>query len=449
MSNINEYERYVSHLCELLGHEDRRGGFTEYSRALMLPIKRKSVEPLAAASIAEPEKIGAKHQSLHHLVAKSEWSDEAVLGGVRDWVAPSLELDAGCYWIVDDTGFPKKGRHSVGVARQYCGMLGKKDNCQVAVSLSLASASGSVPIAYRLYLPEEWANDDERRRKAGVPADVKFKTKPEIALEQIRAAKAAGVAVGIVLGDSGYGNGMDFRDGLVELGFKYCVGIRGNTTVWTDGTGPVPPEKTAGLGRPATRMRRPPGQEPLSVEKLARELPQKAWHTVGWRQGTNDRLASRFSAVRVRAAHRDWKLHELRDEEWLVIHWPDGAEEPEHYWLCNLPAKTALRELVNTAMSRWRIERDYQELKQEFGLSHYEGRGWRGFHHHATLCIAAYGFLLSQRLGSRGAKKNAGPGAPTIPEGYAPRGSRKIAAPRSRLDHDSSLHVGSRDSPSD
>jgi SRSO17 transposase len=454
MADLGEFERYMNHLCEKLGHADRRAGFVDYSRGLMLPIERKSVEPLAAHS--DPWHVSAKHQSLHHMVAKSDWSDEAVLGGVREWAIPALKLEDGCFWIVDDTGFPKKGRHSVGVARQYCGQLGKQDNCQVAVSLSLASQRGSLPIAFRLYLPEEWVADEARREKAGVPAEITFATKPQIALEQIRAAKAAGVPAGVVLADSGYGNSINYRESLSGLELKYCVAVQPSTTVWTAERAPLLPKvRKPGRGRPATRLRRTRGHEPLSVKKLAFQLPRRAWRTLTWRQASNAPLRSRFAAVRVRAAHRDWLRSELREEEWLLIDWPESESEPIHYWLSTLPASTRLGMLVRTAMTRWRIERDYQELKQEFGLSHYEGRGWRGFHHHASLCIAAYGFLLSQRLKSGDAKKNSARSqASLLPEGYTPRGSRKNATPRSGFDRHPSLparslhHTATRPLPS-
>src|SRR5438128_3594660 len=204
MPKLSEFERYIKELSQALGHQDRHAGFAAYSRGLMLPIERKSVEPLAAHT--DPLHVSSQHQSLHHLVAMSEWSDTAVLERVRDWVMPWLGQKSRFYWIVDDTGFPKKGAHSVGVARQYCGQLGKHDNCQVAVSLSLASERGSVPIDWRLYLPAVWAKDRRRRKKSGVPVAVKFLTKPQIALEQIRAAKAAGVVIGRVRADAGYGN---------------------------------------------------------------------------------------------------------------------------------------------------------------------------------------------------------------------------------------------------
>ena len=263
----------------------------------MLPIERKSVEPLAAHT--DPWHVSAKHQSLRHMGAKSDWSDEAVLDGVRDWVAPALELEKGCYWVVDDTGFPKNDRHSVGVARQYCGQLGKQDNCQVAVSLSLASPEGCLPIAFRLYLPEEWATDKARRQKTGVPEDIRFATKPDIALVQIQAAQATRVPAGIALGDAGYGNSLDFREGLTTLGLGYCVGVQSNTGVRTKERMPLPPKtRTSIRGREATRLRRAPGHTPLSVKEVACQLPARAWRTVTWRSGTDARLSSRFSARR-------------------------------------------------------------------------------------------------------------------------------------------------------
>jgi len=439
MAKLADYQRYMKYLCEALGHQDRHVGFSDYSRGLMLPIERKSVEPLAAH--IDPEHVSAKHQSLHHLVADSEWSDVAVVGRVREWVMPRLGVGGGCYWIVDDTGFPKKGTHSVGVARQYCGQLGKQDNCQVAVSLSLASERGSVPIDWRLYLPEKWAKDRRRRKKAGVPTAVKFLAKPEIALEQIQAAKAAGVPIGIVLADAGYGNETAWREALDEMELEYCVGVQSVTTVWAAGAGPVPPKAKNKIGRPATRWRRVPGSTPLSVKELAETLPPQRWRTVGWREGTNEPLSSRFAAVRVRAAHRDDKgLRAPRAEQWLLIEWPVDQAEPTKYWLSTLPATTPLVKLVRTAKMRWRIERDYQELKQEFGLSHYEGRGWRGFHHHATLCIAAYGFLLADRLKHGDSKKNSTRSkAATLPQDYTPRGSPTRATSRARFHRDPAL----------
>jgi SRSO17 transposase len=441
---MQAFDRYLKYLCEVLGHADRHAGFVDYSRGLMLPIERKSVEPLAAH--LDPWHVSAKHQALHHFVAKSEWLDEAVLARVREWVAPRLDLQSGCYWIVDDVGFPKKGRCSVGVARQYCGQLGKQDNCQVAVSLSLASEKGSLPIAWRLYLHEEWAQDRARCAKAGVPAALAFATKPDIALAQIRAAPAAGVPNGIVLADAGYGNETSFRDALTASGLAYCVGVQSSTTVWPPGGEPLPPPPRKRLDRPPTLLLRGSGHEPVSVKRLAEQWPTEAWQPVTWREGSNTALTSRFAAVRVRAAHRDPWRASLRDEEWLLIEWPAGEAEPAKYWLATLPAETPLARLVHVAKMRWRIERDYHELKQQFGLGHYEGRGWRGFHHHATLCIAVYGFLMAWRLEHGGeGRRPFRATAPALPEGYTPRGRRPNAAPCAGLDSDIALSARSRD----
>jgi SRSO17 transposase len=441
MPKLAEFERYIDRLCEVLGHQDRHAGFANYSRGLMLPIERKSVEPLAAHT--DPLHVSSQHQSLHHLVAMSEWSDTAVLERVRDWVMARLGQKSKFYWIIDDTGFPKKGAHSVGVARQYCGQLGKQDNCQVAVSLSLATEQGSVPIGFRLYLPEEWAKDQRRRKKAGVPKEVKFLTKPEIALGQIRAAKAAGVVVGIVLADAAYGNDTSWREELSEIELEYCVGVQSSTTVWAPGTRPLPPKSQKRMGRPPTRWRRGPGATPLSVKALAESFKARRWHTVSWREGSHAVLWSRFAALRVRAAHRDEKRKTLREQEWLLIEWPRGEAEPTKYWLARLSASTPLVELVRVAKMRWRIERDYQELKQEFGLSHYEGRNWRGFHHHATLCIAAYGFLLADRLKHGGSKKNSAQSKTAfLPPDYTPRGSPTRATSRARLHRHVALYSG-------
>ncbi len=274
-------------------------------------------------------------------------------------------------------------------------------------------------------LPEDWAKDSGRRRKTGVPEEISFKTKPEIALEQITAACAAGLPRGVVLMDAGYGNNSELRASVSALALLYVAGILSNTTVWAPGTGPLPPKKWSGHGRVPTRMRRNAKHRPLSVKELALGLPKRAWRSIKWREGSADWLSSRFARVRVRAAHRDYNLTDSRPEEWLLIEWPEGEKEPTKYWLSTLPQGIAFRQLVDMAKLRWRIERDYQELKQEVGLGHFEGRGWRGFHHHATLCIAAYGFLVSERetIPPSGPRSAALFKELAVPDGYRPRGS--------------------------
>lgn len=421
MELLDGFDEYLEYLCGALGHADRNAGLMDYCRGLMLPIERKSVEPLAAYT--DPLHVRSKHQSLHHFVADSEWSDQAVLGRVRDWVVPALGVEGGCYWIVDDSGHPKYGKHSVGVAHQYCGNLGKTANCQVAVTLSLATVRGSVPIAYRLYLPKEWAEDTTRRHKTGVPAAITFATKPQIALDQLQAAKRAGIPPGVVLADAAYGDDTGFRDGITALGLPYVVGIRPATTVWAPGVEPLPPGPWSGRGAKPKLLRRGPGHEPVAVKALAMSLSPDQYANVTWREGTNAALTSRFACLRVRPAHRDQLATTVRPEEWLLVEWPAGDEEPTRYWLATAPDEATLEQLIFVAKMRWRIERDYRELKQEFGLSQYEGRNWRGFHHHATLCIAAYAFLTAHRLIHGDLKKNsAQPEAFALSEHYVPRG---------------------------
>jgi SRSO17 transposase len=417
----DELNAYFDDLCGALGHADRNVGLKDYCRGLMLPIERKSVEPIAAHT--DPLHVRSKHQSLHHFVADSEWSDRAVLARVRDWVMPTLGLEEGRYWIVDDSGHPKYGKHSVGVAHQYCGNLGKTANCQVAVSLSLATDRGSVPLDYGLYLPRDWADDPVRRAKTGVPDEVVFATKPQIALAQIKAAVANGVPLGVVLADAAYGDETGWRDEMTMLGLPYMVGIRPATTVWATGVKPLPPKPWCGRGTKPKLLRSGPGHEPVAVATLATRLPSDVWQTITWREGTNAALTSRFACLRVRPAHRTHLSSTLRAEEWLLIEWPENAAAPDHYWFSTAPTDATLDQLVFVAKMRWRIERDYRELKQEFGLSHYEGRNWRGFHHHATLCIAAYGFLTAHRLIREDIKKNSGwPEIAALPDDYVPRG---------------------------
>ena len=383
-------------LAKAAGHADRNAPLKAYCTGLLLPGERKSVEPMAAR--LAPDNIRRTHQSLHHLVADAPWSDEAVLESVRGQVLTAMKPNGPLRaWIVDDTGFPKKGTHSVGVSRQYCGQVGKQENCQVAVSLSVAGDHVSLPIAWRLYLPESWAKDREKRKAVGIPSGIAFQTKPAIALAQIRQAVEQEIPTAPVLADSAYGNDSQFREGLTAMHLLYAVGVHENMTVWPQGETPQPKPRRPGKGRPPTRLHRDAEHRPAAVKELALALPEQSWKTVTWREGTRYKLQSRFAAVRVRPAHRDHLRSEPYPEEWLLIEWPKDETEPAKYWLSTLPPQTRLTALVRLAKHRWIIERDYQELKQELGLGHYEGRGWRGFHHHATLCIAAYGFLAIER----------------------------------------------------
>jgi SRSO17 transposase len=328
-------------------------------------------------------------------------------------------------WSLDDTGIPKKGVHSVGVARQYCGNLGKQDNCQVAVSVSLVNEAVSVPAVYRLYLPEEWTKDRARRRRAGVPEDLSFRTKWQIALEEVDTLRAEGLPEAPVVADAGYGTAHEFREGLTERGLPYAVGIQSTATLWPPEVRPLAPARWKGNGRPPTLLRRDAHHHPVDALTLARSLPKSAWESVTWREGTKGALSSRFARVPVRVAHRDYNRRTLRPVEWLLVEWPEGDPAPTKYWLSTMPPETSMEMLVRLAKVRWRIERDYEELKQEFGLDQFEGRGWRGFHHHATLCIAAYGFLAAERARLSPPRPLAFLSAPRLPRGFHPRGSAR------------------------
>jgi SRSO17 transposase len=411
------FTAYVEGLASVVGHADRSGPLRDYCTGLMLPGGRKSVEPMAARTA--PARTAAQHQSLLHFVGVAPWSDEKVLAKVREMVLPAIERHGRIEaWIIDDTSFPKQGRHSVGVHHQYCGQLGKQANCQVTVSLSIANHFASLPVAYRLYLPKDWTEDGARRKKAGVPLDISFKTKPEIALEQIRWACEAGLPRGVALMDVAYGNDSRLRTGMTALGVTYVAGIQPNTLLWPAGAGPKR------RGKPLNNTGRRDEPDLVSAEEVALGLPKHAWRTIRWREGSADWLSSRFARVRVRVGHNRL-IPELLSLEWLLIEWPEGEAEPTKYWFSTLPADISFRQLVDFAKLRWRIERDYQDLKQEVGLGHYEGRGWRGFHHHATMCIAAYGFLISERetIPPSGSRSAALFPQLVVRDGYRPRGS--------------------------
>ena len=384
------FEAYIDELVDVIGHADRAVPLRDYCTGLLLPGERKSVEPMAA--LTAPARTAPKHQSLLHFVANAAWSDEAVLTKVRQMVLPRIEalgpIEAS---IIDDTGFPKKGKHSVGVARQYCGQLGKQDNCQAVVSLSIANHHASLPIAHQLYLPEAWADDPDRRKKAKIPEDIVFKTKSRIALDQLKTAHAAGIPLGTVLADAAYGYDSQFRDGVTKLGLLYAVGIQSNVLMWKADT--ILPVHGKDGQKPSRPQRR---EQQISAKELALSHPAEAWETVTWRED-GDAFTSRFARWRVRPVTRAEQPALVPAEEWLVIEWPEDEAEPTKYWLSTLPADIGVAALIDRIKLRWRIERDYQELKQELGLGHYEGRGWRGLHHHITLCIAAYGFLIAER----------------------------------------------------
>jgi SRSO17 transposase len=416
------FREYLKQLGEAVGHTDRLEPLRAYLTGLLLPGERKSVEPMAAK--IDPRRVRARHQSMHHFVSQAPWNDQKLLRVARTYALKQFERHGGVLaWVVDDTGMPKKGSHSVGVARQYCGVLGKQDNCQVAVSVSLANHALSVPAAYQLYVPDTWAKDGPRRAAVGVPKEVKFQTKWQIAVDQVEQLLADGVAAAPVLADAGYGDTTEFRERITALQLPYAVGVKPETTVWPPGMQPLPPESPKGRGRPAKRLRRTEEHHPVAVSRLAAELPQKAWREVRWREGTRGTMKSRFAAVRVRPAHDDDQRTEPRAVEWLLIEWPTEEKAPTKYWFSTLPEDATSEELVRLAKVRWRVERDYEELKDEIGLDHYEGRSWRGFHHHGVLCIVAYAFLSAERARLSPPEPVAFLQATPVPEGFRPRGS--------------------------
>ncbi len=438
-SESERFERYLGRLSVAISFSQRHERLGAYVAGLMLPGDRKSVEPMAA--MIEPAHASAQHQAMHHFVAKSDWSDAALLHAAYDEaIGPMTSHGPIEHWIIDDSGMPKSGEHSVGVIRQYCGATGKKDNCQVAVSLSVCNGFSSLPVGYRLYLPESWTRDPERLRLAGVPPEIVFQKKWEIALDLIDQALASGKPNATVLADAGYGDATAFRDALTARHLTYVVGIQTTITVWPPGKQPLPPKPYGGWGRPpGPGLRHGPEHQPMSVVDFAKSLPPETFQEVAWRAGTRGTMISRFAAVRIRPAHGDHHRAEPRPEEWLLIEWPAKEPDPTKFWLSTLEPSIPMVELVRKAKERWHIERDYQELKDELGLDHYEGRNWRGFHHHASLCIAAFAFLVAER--SRFSplsllRRTLGLQIPPVPANFRRRGSPETRTASTHVNHD-------------
>ena len=361
---------------------------------------------------------------MHHFVASAPWDEREILRVARDYALGQLERHAPvAAWIVDDTGIPKKGKHSVGVARQYCGVLGKQENCQVAVTVSLANSTMSVPGAWRLYLPQDWSKDRRRRDGCGVPEEIRFQPKWQIALEEVDRLLADDLPQAPIVADAGYGVVTEFREGIAARGLSYAVGVSKEVTVWPEGLSPLSPRRWKGIGRPTKLLRRSPRHQPVSVLALARELPPSAYRKTRWREGTRGAMQSRFGLCRVRPAHRDYWLSAPREQEWLVIEWPESQQEPAKYWLSNAPETAPAEDLIGLIKLRWRIERDFEEMKDELGLDHYEGRSWRGFHHHGVLCMAAYAFLAAERARLSPPEPLAFLHTARLPKGFRPRGA--------------------------
>ena len=393
-------DEYASQFMADFGLIIRRYWAGVYLQGLMLDGERKSIQPLAQR-VNVPGWHGDTMQALQQFVNQSPWDEQAVLRTYRRLLAASL-ADAAGVIVIDDTGFAKKGRHSVGVARQYSGTLGKTDNCQIAVSLHYAAPLGDYPLALRLYLPESWISQPQRMQTVHVPAEAQVaKTKGEIALGLLDLVRTEGLPHQAVVADAGYGIGVDFRHGLEERGEAYVVGIAGQEAVFTKPPSWAVRPEAAERGRPPTRWYvTPETPAPVVVKRLAEQLERTPF---SWRQGTKGALHAEFAWLRVWPAHR-WQTGRAAndapdggtDARWLLVEWrSDGSIR---YALSNLPATATLAEAVSLWKTRWHVEQGYQQLKEELGLDHFEGRSWAGFHHHATLCFLAYGFLALERL---------------------------------------------------
>jgi SRSO17 transposase len=365
----------------------RNGGL--YLRGLIEQGARKSLEPLV-------ERLGgeADYQSLQQFLADSPWDPALVIKAVAERVTPAIDVRA---WVLDDTGFPKDGKDSPGVKRQYSGTLGKTGNCQIGVSVHAVGAKGTVPLGWALYLPEEWCEDEERRRKAKIPEEVEFKTKPELAGELVEHVAGWEIAKAPILGDCAYGKNTELRERLNQMELEYVLSVSEEVSVFAAETiFEVPTPRAAGSGRQKTRPR--PDREPEQIGDLIKRLGPEQFETVTFRDGPDGRrMRSRFCFLRVRAAHEWEKRSTPPREEWLIVEWPNGKDQPTDYWLSNLPADTKPERLARLARLRWKIELDYKQLKGELGLDHYEGRSWLGWYHHTALVTAVHGFLTLER----------------------------------------------------
>jgi SRSO17 transposase len=361
-----------------------------YLRGLIAEGKRKSLEPLVGRLGDE-----ADYQSMQQFLTDSPWDPVEVVRAVAERVCPVIEVEA---WVLDDTGFPKQGKRSPGVKRQYSGTLGKIGSCQIGVSVHAVGERGTAPLGWALYLPEEWCSDRGRRAQAKIPEEIEFKTKPELGAELVERAASWDVPPAPVLGDSAYGDNTELRERLDEAKIAYVLAASAQTSVFGPETRFVVGERKGGPGRPPSRAR--PDRKPEAIEALCARLGPERWETVSFRDGPDgEPMTSRFAFLRVRAGHRfgqrkPWPPR----EKWLICEWPEGEDAPSGYWLSNLPPDTEPEWLARLARLRWKIELDYKQLKGELGLDHYEGRSYLGWHHHTALVTAAHGFLTLERL---------------------------------------------------
>jgi SRSO17 transposase len=376
-------QQYIDGLGEVLGHPKRREAFAHYTRGLFSDLERKSVEPIAALTCPEPEQVDATHQSLLHFLSKSDWNDHTVRRFAAQHAMNAMSARAPITdWIIDDTGFLKQGKHSVGVKRQYTGTAGKIANCQIGVSLTVSNGQDHLPIDFELYLPEDWANDPARRREAQIPEQVQFKTKIDLALEEIERAVENGFPGEIVLADAGYGRSAKFRDTVRIHGFDYAVGVDATMKVVVPGPG----------GRWS--------DESMTASALARKLGKTAFRRITWREGTNKKLASRFALRRVRIANDDGIPLDQHEPLWLLMEWPFGESEPSKFAVTTLPARMSKKQVVRRYKERYRTEQAYEEMKGELGLDHFEGRRFRGWHHHVSVVLCCYAFVVAERARS-------------------------------------------------
>jgi SRSO17 transposase len=372
---------YFDRIGDVLGRRERRESFAVYALGIFGDGERKSIEPIAARACADPARADAEHQRLLHFALDSPWSDQAVRReAARYAIAAMTEHAPLDSWIIDDTGFLKQGTHSVGVHRQYTGSAGKVTNCQVGVSLTVATATEQVPIDFELYLPDAWTDDSARRKEARIPEQVQFATKNELALRMIQRARDAGIPPGIVLADSAYGTSRDFRKGVREMGLHYAVGVDRKTAIMTlDEHGDLQDEIISA------------GALALRIES------QNGFRRCTWRRGTKQDLSARFALRRVVPAYDGGHGIDRREPLWLLVEWRDGEPEPANYFLCSLPAPMTKKKLVQIVMQRWRTERAYQDLKGELGLDHYEGRRFPGWHHHVSVVLCCHAFIVAER----------------------------------------------------
>ena len=406
---------FLQDIVKLMGRAERQHWAGMYVRGLLLNGERKSIEPMAARL------PGADLQALRQFVNQSPWPWEPVQAAVAQRVIDHLLPEAT--YIVDETSFPKQGTHSVGVARQYCGALGKIANCQVAVSVHLGTDTACLPLTWALFLPDEWVADPTRRAEVGIPPEAQSQTKGDLALACLDRVRGWGLGPRVVLADSEYGNSHDFRAALQSRELPYCVRVEATTKAWP--AAPIPPASlpATGRGRPRTRPRRSDLPAPHSLEQCARALPTTAWRTVTWRAGSKGPLTSRFVRFPVWCAHGWARGGPLAPrEEACLVEWPPDAPAPTKYWLADLRGeRLGLARFVRLAKGRWRIEQDYRELKDELGLDHFEGRSYTGWYHHSTLVSMAYAFLTLERLRT---KKNfavdVAPDPATAPADAAP-----------------------------